>query len=129
MASAEQAPAGVTAPTADVVGNAFVHQYYHILHQSPELVHRFYHDSSKHCRPEESGIMSITMTLQAINEKILSLGYGEFIAEITTVDAQDSHNGGVLVLVTGYLTGKDNAKRKFTQFLFGTTRQGIFCFK
>ncbi|XVE72715.1 hypothetical protein DITRI_Ditri11bG0061300 [Diplodiscus trichospermus] len=118
MASTEQAPAGITAPTADVVGNAFVHQYYHILHQSPELVHRFYHDISKLGRPEENGVMSITTTMQAIDEKILSLGYGEFAAEITTVDAQDSHNGGVLVLVTGYLTGKDKMKQKFTQSFF-----------
>ncbi|XVF32146.1 hypothetical protein REPUB_Repub17cG0056900 [Reevesia pubescens] len=118
MASTEQqVPAGITTPTADVVGNAFVHQYYLILHQSPALVHRFYHDSSKLGR-EEDGVMSITTTMQAINEKILSLGYGEFTAEITTVDAQDSHNGGVLVLVTGYLTGKDKVKRKFTQSFF-----------
>ena len=55
---------------------------------------------------------------QAINEKILSLCYGEFTVEITTVDAQDSHNGGVLVLVTGCLTGKDKVKRKFTQSFF-----------
>ncbi|XP_022758738.1 putative G3BP-like protein isoform X2 [Durio zibethinus] len=119
MASAEQqVPTGITAPTADVVGNAFVHQYYLILHQSPALVHRFYHDSSKLGRLEENGVMSITTTMQAIDEKILSLGYGEFTAEITTVDAQDSHNGGVLVLVTGYLTGKDKVKRKFTQSFF-----------
>ncbi|XVF72291.1 hypothetical protein PTKIN_Ptkin12aG0108400 [Pterospermum kingtungense] len=119
MASTEQeVPVGITAPTADVVGNAFVHQYYLILHQSPALVHRFYHDSSKLGRPEENGVMSITTTMQAINEKILSLGYGEFTAEITTVDAQDSHNGGVLVLVTGYLAGKDKVKRKFTQSFF-----------
>ncbi|KAB2057158.1 hypothetical protein ES319_A11G150200v1 [Gossypium barbadense] len=119
MASVEQqVPAGIATPTSDVVGNAFVHQYYLILHQSPELVHRFYHDSSKLGRPEENGGMSITTTMQAINEKILSLGYGEFTAEITTVDAQDSHNGGVLVLVTGYLTGKDKVKRKFTQSFF-----------
>ncbi|XP_022727485.1 putative G3BP-like protein isoform X2 [Durio zibethinus] len=119
MASTEQqVPSGITAPAADVVGNAFVHQYYLILYQSPELVHRFYHNSSKLGRPEENGVMSITTTMQAINEKILSLGYGEFTAEITTVDAQDSHNGGVLVLVTGYLTGKDKVKRKFTQSFF-----------
>lgn len=55
---------------------------------------------------------------QAINEKILSLDYGEFNAEITTVDAQESYNGGVLVLVTGYLTGKDSVTRKFTQSFF-----------
>ncbi|KAB2015896.1 hypothetical protein ES319_D08G058300v1 [Gossypium barbadense] len=119
MASTEQqVPSGITAPTADVVGNAFVHQYYLILHQSPALVHRFYHDNSKLGRPEENGGMSITTTMQAINEKILSLGYGEFLAEITTVDAQDSHNGGVIVLVTGHLTGKDKVKRKFTQSFF-----------
>ena len=62
--------------------------------------------------------MLLRFVNQAINVKILSLGYGEFIAEITTVDAQDSHNGGVLVLVTGYLTGKDKVKRKFTQSFF-----------
>lgn len=111
----QQAP---TTPTADMVGNAFVHQYYHILHQSPELVHRFYQDTSKLGRPEESGAMSITTTMQAINDKILSLDYGEFSADITTVDAQESHNGGVLVLVTGYLTGKDNVRHKFTQSFF-----------
>ena len=55
---------------------------------------------------------------QAINEKILSLHYGELSAQILTVDAQDSFNGGVLVLVTGYLTGKDSLRRKFTQSFF-----------
>ncbi|KAK4846418.1 hypothetical protein QYF36_016964 [Acer negundo] len=114
-ASMQEAP---TSPTADIVGNAFVHQYYLILHQSPELVHRFYQDVSKLGRPEEDGAMSITTTMQAINDKILSLDYGEFSAEITTVDAQESYNGGVLVLVTGYLTGKDNVRQKFTQSFF-----------
>ncbi|OAY32841.1 nuclear transport factor 2 [Manihot esculenta] len=102
----------------DVVGNAFVHQYYLILHQSPELVHRFYQDVSRLGRPDEGGIMSTTTTMHAINEKILSLGYGEFRAEIITVDSQESYNGGVLVLVTGYLTRNDNIRRKFTQTFF-----------
>ncbi|KAG8641970.1 hypothetical protein MANES_12G047900v8 [Manihot esculenta] len=113
-ASAQQAPV----PPPDVVGNAFVHQYYLILHQSPELVHRFYQDDSKLGRTEEGGIMSTTTTMQAINEKILSLGCGDFRAEITTVDSQESYNGGVLVLVTGYLTGSDNNRQKFTQSFF-----------
>lgn len=56
--------------------------------------------------------------LQAINAKILSLNYGELIAEIKSVDAQESFGGGVLVLVTGYLTGKDNKRRDFTQSFF-----------
>ncbi|KAF5741287.1 Nuclear transport factor 2 family protein with RNA binding domain putative isoform 1 [Tripterygium wilfordii] len=112
--SVEQA----AAPTADVVGNAFVHQYYLILHQSPDLVHRFYHDISKLGRPEGDGVMSITTTMQAIDKKIRSLDCKGIRAEIITVDAQDSYNGGVLVLGTGFLTGKDNIRRKFTQSFF-----------
>ncbi|XP_058093372.1 nuclear transport factor 2-like isoform X2 [Magnolia sinica] len=115
---AQQQAAAGSCPSAQVVGNAFVHQYYHILHQSPELVYRFYQESSKLGRPEAEGAMSSITTMQAINEKILSLDYGECRAEIKTVDAQDSFNGGVLVLVTGYLTGKDDVKRNFTQSFF-----------
>ncbi|GLU03859.1 hypothetical protein SLE2022_210330 [Rubroshorea leprosula] len=119
MASAvQQGPAVIPNPTADVVATAFVHQYYNILHQSPEHVHRFYQDISKLGRLEENGIMGITTTMQDINEKILSLDYLNFKAEISTVDAQDSHNGGVLVLVTGFLTEKDTLRRKFMQSFF-----------
>lgn len=104
--------------SAQVVGNAFVQQYYHILHQSPGLVYRFYQDISKLGRPEEDGSMSITTTMDAINTKILSLNYDEIRAEIKSIDAQESLDGGVNVLVTGYLTGKDNIVRNFTQSFF-----------
>ncbi|KAM1137488.1 hypothetical protein FF1_035444 [Malus domestica] len=97
----QQAPVESLAPTADVVGNAFVLQYYNILEQSPELVHRFYQDISKLGRPGDDGIMSITTTMEEINKKILD--YGELSANIKTVDAQESYNGGVFVLVTGYV--------------------------
>ncbi|XP_023759207.1 nuclear transport factor 2 isoform X2 [Lactuca sativa] len=113
------APAEVAAPvSAQVVGNAFVQQYYHILHQSPGLVHKFYHDSSKIGRPEEDGTMSVTTTMDEINAKILSLNYEDMRAEIKSVDGQESLGGGVNVLVTGHLTGKDNIVRDFTQSFF-----------
>ncbi|KAK4366218.1 hypothetical protein RND71_014098 [Anisodus tanguticus] len=104
--------------SAQVVGNAFVRQYYHILHHSPGLVFRFYQDISKLGRPEDDGSMSITTTMQAINDKILSLNYADFRAEIKSVDSQESFNGGVHVLVNGYLTGKDNLVRNFSQTFF-----------
>ncbi|XP_010488626.1 PREDICTED: putative G3BP-like protein isoform X2 [Camelina sativa] len=116
MLGAPQVPAPACTP--DIVGNAFVHQYYHILHQSPEHVHRFYQEISKLGRPEENGIMSITSTLQAIDKKIMALCYGVISAEIATVDTQESYGGGVLVLVTGYLTGKDCVRRTFSQTFF-----------
>ncbi|KAK8265924.1 hypothetical protein V6Z11_D12G208200 [Gossypium hirsutum] len=116
MAMQEGNPAGT--PSAQVVGNAFVEQYYHILHQSPNLVHRFYQDSSCLSRPDMYGNMTTVTTMQAINEKVLSLNYEDYTAEIKTADAQDSFEKGVIVLVTGCLTGKDNVRRKFTQTFF-----------
>ncbi|KAL5582154.1 hypothetical protein UlMin_014596 [Ulmus minor] len=106
------------APSAQVVGNAFVEQYYHILHHSPDLVYRFYQDSSVISRPDSNGVMTSVTTMQGINEKILSFDYKEYKAEIKTADAQKSYNEGVTVLVTGCLTGKDNLQRKFAQSFF-----------
>ncbi|CAH8389646.1 unnamed protein product [Eruca vesicaria subsp. sativa] len=107
-----------TSPGAEVVGRAFVEQYYHILHQSPGLVHRFYQDSSLLTRPDATGAVTTVTTMQAINEKILSLNYEGYTAEIETADAQESHERGVIVLVTGRLTGKDNVRKKFSQTFF-----------
>ncbi|KAK7395426.1 hypothetical protein VNO78_15984 [Psophocarpus tetragonolobus] len=126
MATSEQ-QATPKNPAADIVGNAFVDQYYHMLHESPELVHRFYQDVSKLGRPEQNGIMGITTTMLDINRKILSLGYGELSAEIVSVDAQESYGGGVLVLVTGFMIGKDDVKQKFTQcFFLAPQEKGYF---
>ncbi|XP_048329439.2 nuclear transport factor 2 isoform X1 [Ziziphus jujuba] len=116
MAIQEASPA--SPPSAQVVGIAFVEQYYHILHHSPELVHRFYLDSSSVSRPDKNGVMTAVTSLQAINEKILSLNYEDYTAEIKSADAQESYKKGVIVLVTGCLTGKDNVRKKFTQTFF-----------
>ncbi|XP_051113535.1 nuclear transport factor 2-like isoform X2 [Andrographis paniculata] len=119
MAAAAATEATAEQPvSAQVVGNAFVQQYYHILHNSPSLVHRFYQDISVLGRPEEDGSMSITTTMQAINEKIVSLNYGDVKADIKSVDAQESLNGGVHVLVAGYITGKENTVQNFAQTFF-----------
>lgn len=44
--------------------------------------------------------------------------YEDYTAEITTADAQESYEKGVIVLVTGCLTGKDKVRKKFTQTFF-----------
>lgn len=56
--------------------------------------------------------------MQGINEKILSLNFKEYKAEIKTADSQKSFMEGVTVLVTGCLTGKDNLRRNFAQSFF-----------
>ncbi|XP_015054816.1 ras GTPase-activating protein-binding protein 2-like [Solanum pennellii] len=58
------------------------------------------------------------MIEQNINTLICSLDYKNYKAEIRTADAQDSFKDGVVVLVTGCLTGRDKLKRKFAQTFF-----------
>lgn len=57
----------------------------------------------------------------------MSSDYSELKAEIKTVDSQDSHGGGVLVLVTGSLSTKSNEKRNFVQsFFLAPQEKGYF---
>ncbi|OIT05820.1 hypothetical protein A4A49_10752 [Nicotiana attenuata] len=105
-------------PAAQVIGNAFVEQYYQIQHHTPELVYRFYQDSSFLSRPDSNGLITSVKTMKSINDMICSLDYKNYKAEIKTADAQQSYKDGVIVLVTGSLTGKDNMRRQFTQTYF-----------
>ncbi|XP_022728693.1 ras GTPase-activating protein-binding protein 1-like isoform X3 [Durio zibethinus] len=127
MAMQEGSPADTHTPSAQVVGNAFVEQYYHILQQSPNLVHRFYQESSRLSRPDMYGNMTTVTSMQAINEMVLSLNYEDYKAEIKTADAQDSFEKGVIVMVSGCLTGKDSVRKKFTQtFFLAPQEKGYF---
>lgn len=51
-------------PSAQIVGNAFIQQFYVALHKSPELVHKFYLDSSVLSRPGADGAMTSATTIQ-----------------------------------------------------------------
>lgn len=43
------------------------------------------------------------------------------------MDAQESYDGGVIVLVTGFMIGKDDIKQKFTQcFFLAPQEKGYF---
>ncbi|KAJ6815473.1 putative G3BP-like protein [Iris pallida] len=100
-----------TAPAPHVVGNAFVHQYYHVLLTSPDLLHRFYQDSSIPSRPDLDEVKPT-----AINDNLLSYNFNR--SEIESIDSQASYHNGVMIFVTGCLTGNDNVRRRFTQSFF-----------
>ncbi|KAB1669743.1 hypothetical protein ES319_1Z015100v1 [Gossypium barbadense] len=85
------------------IGNAFVKQYYTVLHNDPSHAYKFYLDLSVLSRPGTDGAMKSVTTLKA---------------EISFADAQFSLANGVIVLVTGSLIGKDDVRRKFTQSFF-----------
>ncbi|KAL9225877.1 hypothetical protein vseg_001753 [Gypsophila vaccaria] len=110
----------VTSPeiSAEMVGCAFVSQFYQILHSSPEFVYRFYNDQSTMKRPGPTGSLVTATAMDGIKDLILSLDCTNYKAEILTADTQASYKNGVTVLVTGFLTGQDNLKRKFSESFF-----------
>lgn len=64
-------------------------------------------------------ILLLFFLAQGINEKICSLDYTAYKVEIKTADTQESYKDGVVVLVTGFLTRKeDNQRKKFIQSFF-----------
>ena len=61
-------------PSAQLVGNAFVEQYYQVLHHSPELVYKFYQDSSALSRTDINGNMTTVKTMD-VSASICSKGF------------------------------------------------------
>ncbi|MQL84106.1 hypothetical protein Taro_016623 [Colocasia esculenta] len=66
------------------------------------------------------------LPLGFVSPVVFASPYNEYNSEIKTVDAQESYNNRVLVLVTGYLTGKDNIKKNFTQSFLAPQDKGYF---
>ncbi|KAF9673613.1 hypothetical protein SADUNF_Sadunf10G0042300 [Salix dunnii] len=103
----------------------FVAQYYQVLQQQPEFVHQFYSDASAMLRIDGS-IRESAATMLQIHALITSLNYTGI--EIRTAHALESWNGGVLVMVSGYVQvkGFDN-KRKFVEtFFLAPQEKGYF---
>ncbi len=44
------------------ISGAFVQQYYHILHETPDQVYKFYQDASIVGRPDSNGVMKYVST-------------------------------------------------------------------
>ncbi|XP_068327957.1 nuclear transport factor 2-like [Pyrus communis] len=111
-------------PTATDVGKNFINQYRQIFRGDSKVLHKFYQDSSVLSRPEQDGSMKSVTTMEGIENMLLSSDYQKYRdLEILTTDSQFSLNGGVIVLVTGYLTGDDKVRRKFTQTFFLAPQQ------
>lgn len=56
--------------------------------------------------------------IQAIKEHYLTCEYKGTTYDVLSVDSQRSLQDGILIMVVGFLTGKDNLKRKFSQTFY-----------
>ncbi|KAL7584897.1 hypothetical protein Lser_V15G41860 [Lactuca serriola] len=111
--------------TASQVGSYFVQQYYQVLQQQPEFVHQFYTDSSTMIRVDGESTETASAIFQ-IHTLIQSLLFSGI--EIKTINAVQSWNEGIIVVVSGSVKSKYfSGWRKFVQtFFLAPQEKGYF---
>mmetsp|Transcript_96996 Transcript_96996/g.274072 ORF Transcript_96996/g.274072 Transcript_96996/m.274072 type:complete len:143 (-) Transcript_96996:110-538(-) len=107
-----------------LVGHHFVKKYYTTLAETPNQVYKFYKAQSVFSRGNEGDTNAVVAVGQGeINDEIMAT-VGQYEKRacrvlISDVDAQESLQGGVFVLVTGSLTySTSRVSRRFTQAFF-----------
>ncbi|KAE9619401.1 hypothetical protein Lal_00047229 [Lupinus albus] len=113
------------AVSAAQVGSYFVGQYYQILPQQPNRVYQFYSDNSSMIRVDGDSTQTAHDVLQ-IHELVMSLNFVSI--EIKTINSLDSWDGGLVVMVSGFVKIKDiSGRRKFFQtFFLAPQEKGYF---
>ncbi|XP_058505448.1 ras GTPase-activating protein-binding protein 1-like [Solea solea] len=105
-------------PSAQLVGLEFVRQYYTLLNQAPDYLHRFYVQNSSYVH---GGLDSNGKPVDAvygqseIHKRVMALSFRDCHAKIRHVDAHATLSEGVVVQVMGELSNNMQPMRKFMQ--------------
>uniref|UniRef100_A0A670IGT4 G3BP stress granule assembly factor 1 n=1 Tax=Podarcis muralis TaxID=64176 RepID=A0A670IGT4_PODMU len=105
-------------PSPLLVGREFVRQYYILLNQAPDFLHRFYGKNSSyvHGGLDSNGKPADAVHGQSdIHKKVLSLNFKDCRTKIHHVDAHATLNDGVVVQVMGELSNNTQPMRRFMQ--------------
>ncbi|XP_061748176.1 ras GTPase-activating protein-binding protein 1 isoform X1 [Nerophis ophidion] len=105
-------------PSAQLVGREFVRQYYTLLNQAPDFLHRFYGKNSSyvHGGLDASGKPQEAVYGQSdIHKRVMALSFCDCHTKIRHVDAHATLNEGVVVQVMGELSNNMQPMRKFMQ--------------
>ncbi|XP_077387356.1 ras GTPase-activating protein-binding protein 1 [Festucalex cinctus] len=105
-------------PSAQLVGREFVRQYYTLLNQAPDYLHRFYGKNSSYVH---GGLDASGKPLEAvygqsdIHKRVMALSFRDCHTKIRHVDAHATLSEGVVVQVMGELSNNMQPMRKFMQ--------------
>ena len=105
-------------PSPLLVGREFVRQYYTLLNQAPDMLHRFYGKNSSyvHGGLDSNGKPADAVYGQKeIHRKVMSQNFTNCHTKIRHVDAHATLNDGVVVQVMGLLSNNNQALRRFMQ--------------
>lgn len=110
---------------ATEVGSFFVSQYYPVLQQQPEATHQFYTDASSVVRVDGDSSESAS-ALGQIHTLIMSRIFTN--VHIKTINSLESWNGGVHLVVSGFVKSTGfTGWRKFVQsFFLAPQEKGYF---
>jgi len=109
----------MAAPSPQQVGREFVRQYYTVLHEAPDILHRFYSSGSTFVHG--AGELGVGLDEEPvfgqleIDKKIRTLGFKDCHTKIRQVDSQATIGNGVVVQVTGELSNNGEPMRRFMQ--------------
>uniref|UniRef100_A0A8C5ABX5 GTPase activating protein (SH3 domain) binding protein 1 n=1 Tax=Gadus morhua TaxID=8049 RepID=A0A8C5ABX5_GADMO len=105
-------------PSAQLVGREFVRQYYTLLNQAPDYLHRFYGKNSSYVHGGLDGNgkpVEAVYGQSEIHKKVMALSFRDCHTKIRHVDAHATLTEGVVVQVMGELSNNMQPMRKFMQ--------------
>ena len=103
-------------PSPLLVRREFVRQYYTLLNQAPDILHRFYGKNSSYAHRglDSNGKPADAVYGQKeIHRKVMSQNFTNCHTKIRHVDAHATLNDGVVVQVMGLLSNNNQALRRF----------------
>ncbi|KAF8819524.1 nuclear transport factor 2 (ntf2) domain-containing protein [Cardiosporidium cionae] len=105
------------------VAHSFVFQYFSMLHVDPQNLHLFYDEDSKLSRLSEGHSSSSPIWWKAYGQREIYEGFEKCLvknitSQIHCIEAQESSDGSILLLVTGSLTIANEPPREFVQSVY-----------
>lgn len=115
-------------PSPLAIGRTFLKQFYHVLTTTPDMIYKFYNPSSVLSHGEGSNPTTPTTMESLKDPKDLKDRFFSWAAnpedpvrfelEHGAIDAQESINGGVLLVVTGHMYLGEDTRRPFCHTFF-----------
>jgi hypothetical protein len=121
------APSGTPSPL--IIGKSFIKQYYQVLSTNPEQITKFYKPDSVLSHSLKPSVPTIPKTLASSADQIFQWAKSSnedgdeepklcFDFGSGAIDAQESVNGGILLVVTGHITLPNQSAKTFVHTFF-----------
>lgn len=117
------------APSPLIIGKSFIKQYYQVLSTNPEQITKFYKPDSVLSHSLQPSVPTVPKTLSSSTDQFFQWAKSSknddeeepklcFDFGSGAIDAQESINGGILLVVTGHITLPKQPAKTFVHTFF-----------